>query len=182
MNWTQMQQDYIKRTAKKAAAESTAAATLTSPTSLTDTNRSNTRYMPRKRATTGSVMDNAGGEVVGDRVIMYIHGNPSLEAPYTYDVVDTKLGGAFFFSSLETHRYQVQRHVRKAGARAFCPAYRLSPQYPFVRTFLTFPDGLCRHILAMWSPRLSRSLPLPHLTSSLSSSSTNTSNQHHPLR
>lgn len=68
---------------------------------------------------------------------------PSLEAPYTYDVVDTKLGGAFFFSSLETHRYQVQRHVRKAGARAFCPAYRLSPQYPFVRTFLTFPDGLC---------------------------------------
>lgn len=111
--------------AKKAAAESTAAATLTSPTSLTDTNRSNTRYMPRKRATTGSVMDNAGGEVVGDRVIMYIH------------------GGAFFFSSLETHRYQVQRHVRKAGARAFCPAYRLSPQYPFVRTFLTFPDGLC---------------------------------------
>ncbi|OWZ77830.1 lipase/esterase family protein [Cryptococcus neoformans Bt85] len=111
--WIEMQQDYIKRTAKKAAAESTAAATLTSPTSLTDTNRSNTRYMPRKRATTGSVMDNAGGEVVGDRVIMYIH------------------GGAFFFSSLETHRYQVQRHVRKAGARAFCPAYRLSPQYPF---------------------------------------------------
>lgn len=73
MNWTQIQQDYIKRTAKKAAAESTAAA-LTSPTSLTDTNRSNTRYMPHKRATTGSVMDNAGGEVVGDRVIMYIHG------------------------------------------------------------------------------------------------------------
>lgn len=74
MDWTQMQQDYIKRTAKKAAAESTAAAALISPTSLTDTNRSNTRYMPRKRATTGSVMDNAGGEVVGDRVIMYIHG------------------------------------------------------------------------------------------------------------
>jgi hypothetical protein len=46
-------------------------------------------------------------------------------------------GGAFFFSSLDTHRYQVQRHARKAGARAFCPAYRLAPQYPFVRPSLT---------------------------------------------
>ncbi|KIR34533.1 lipase/esterase [Cryptococcus deuterogattii MMRL2647] len=111
--WIEMQQDYLKRTAKKAAAESTTAAALTSPASVTASDRSNMRYMPRKRATVGSVIDNAGGEVLDDRVIMYIH------------------GGAFFFSSLETHRYQVQRHARKAGARAFCPAYRLSPQYPF---------------------------------------------------
>ncbi|KAE8542380.1 hypothetical protein D1P53_001157 [Cryptococcus gattii VGV] len=111
--WIEMQQDYLKRTAKKAAAEYSAAADLTSPASVTASGRSNVRYMPHKRATVGSVVDNAGEEVLDDRVIMYIH------------------GGAFFFSSLETHRYQVQRHARKAGARAFCPAYRLSPQYPF---------------------------------------------------
>lgn len=74
MNWTQMQQDYLKRTAKKAAAEPSPAATLTSPTSLTASSRSDMRYMPHKRATTGSVIDNAGGEVLDDRVIMYIHG------------------------------------------------------------------------------------------------------------
>ncbi|KIR56537.1 lipase/esterase [Cryptococcus gattii Ru294] len=111
--WIELQQDYLKRTAKKVAAESSAAADLASPASITASGRSNMRYMPHKRATVGSVVDNAGGEVLDDRVIMYIH------------------GGAFFFSSLETHRYQVQRHARKAGARAFCPAYRLSPQYPF---------------------------------------------------
>ncbi|CED84591.1 Arylacetamide deacetylase [Phaffia rhodozyma] len=48
-----------------------------------------------------------------DRVILYIH------------------GGAYFFSSLDTHRYQIQRHARKLGGRAFAPSYRLSPQYPF---------------------------------------------------
>lgn len=42
------------------------------------------------------------------------------------------LGGAFFFSSLDMHRYQIQRHARKAGGRAFVPNYRLAPQYPFV--------------------------------------------------
>lgn len=63
----------------------------------------------------------------------------SLEESCARSEVDTPLGGAFFFSSLETHRYQVQRHARKAGARAFCPAYRLSPQYPFVRDPSPFP-------------------------------------------
>lgn len=28
-------------------------------------------------------------------------------------------------------RYQIQRHARKLGGRAFAPAYRLAPQYPF---------------------------------------------------
>ncbi|BEI91097.1 uncharacterized protein CcaverHIS019_0311670 [Cutaneotrichosporon cavernicola] len=65
------------------------------------------------RGRSGAVKDDSGGEVVGDRVILYIH------------------GGAFFFSSLDMHRYQIQRHARKAGARAFVPNYRLSPQYPF---------------------------------------------------
>ena len=40
-------------------------------------------------------------------------------------------GGAHFFSSLETHRYQIQRHARKLNARAFAPNLRLAPQYPF---------------------------------------------------
>ncbi|GAA5952959.1 hypothetical protein JCM21900_001530 [Sporobolomyces salmonicolor] len=48
-----------------------------------------------------------------ERVLLYIH------------------GGAHFFSSLETHRYQIQRHARKLGARAFAPSMRLAPQYPF---------------------------------------------------
>lgn len=53
-----------------------------------------------------------------EKVILYIH------------------GGAFFFSSLDTHRYQIQRHARKLGGRAFSPSYRLAPQYPFVRLSL----------------------------------------------
>ncbi|KAL8286505.1 hypothetical protein RQP46_004522 [Phenoliferia psychrophenolica] len=48
-----------------------------------------------------------------ERTLLYIH------------------GGAYFFSSLQTHRYQIQRHARKLGARAFAPSYRLAPQYPF---------------------------------------------------
>lgn len=54
-----------------------------------------------------------------EKVILYIH------------------GGAFFFSSLDTHRYQIQRHARKLGGRAFSPSYRLAPQYPFVRLSLS---------------------------------------------
>jgi hypothetical protein len=71
-------------------------------------------WMGAFRARSGAVKDGSGADVVGDRVILYIH------------------GGAFFFSSLDMHRYQIQRHARKAGARAFVPNYRLSPQYPFV--------------------------------------------------
>ncbi|KAL3708613.1 hypothetical protein TMatcc_006597 [Talaromyces marneffei ATCC 18224] len=57
------------------------------------------------------------------RVMLYVH------------------GGAYFFGSLETHRYQMQRHARKLKARVFArkrlylivliAAYRLSPQFPF---------------------------------------------------
>ncbi|CAK9780415.1 alpha/beta-hydrolase [Cutaneotrichosporon oleaginosum] len=70
-------------------------------------------WMGALRGRYGAVKDGSGADVVGDRVILYIH------------------GGAFFFSSLDMHRYQIQRHARKAGARAFVPNYRLSPQYPF---------------------------------------------------
>ncbi|KAK6851324.1 hypothetical protein PG987_000958 [Apiospora arundinis] len=49
----------------------------------------------------------------GKRVMLYIH------------------GGAYFFGSVDEHRYQMQRHARKLKARVFAPKYRLSPQYPF---------------------------------------------------
>ncbi|WWD20120.1 hypothetical protein CI109_104595 [Kwoniella shandongensis] len=107
--WIEMQKDYIRRTAlKKTTPDTTSAAP-----SPTVAGIDPWKYLPHRSATLGSVTDSTGAEVAADRVILYIH------------------GGAFFFSSLETHRYQVQRHARKAGARAFSPAYRLSPQYPF---------------------------------------------------
>lgn len=49
----------------------------------------------------------------GHRVMLYIH------------------GGAYFFGSVDEHRYQMQRHARKLQARVFAPRYRLSPQFPF---------------------------------------------------
>lgn len=47
------------------------------------------------------------------RVMMYVH------------------GGAYFFGSVDEHRYQLQRHARKLQARVFAPRYRLAPQFPF---------------------------------------------------
>ena len=47
------------------------------------------------------------------RVMLYVH------------------GGAYFFGSVDAHRYQLQRHARKLEARVFAPRYRLSPQFPF---------------------------------------------------
>jgi len=49
----------------------------------------------------------------GRRVMMYVH------------------GGAYFFGSVDEHRYQMQRHARKLKARVFAPKYRLAPQFPF---------------------------------------------------
>lgn len=47
------------------------------------------------------------------RVMLYVH------------------GGAYFFGSIDEHRYQIQRHARKLKARVFAPEYRLAPQFPF---------------------------------------------------
>ena len=47
------------------------------------------------------------------RVMLYVH------------------GGAYFFGSVDEHRYQLQRHARKLKARVFAPQYRLAPQFPF---------------------------------------------------
>ncbi|KAK3949235.1 hypothetical protein QBC32DRAFT_41221 [Pseudoneurospora amorphoporcata] len=49
----------------------------------------------------------------GNRVMLYVH------------------GGAFFFGSVNEHRFMIQRHARKLRARAFAPKYRLAPQFPF---------------------------------------------------
>ncbi|KAF2210255.1 hypothetical protein CERZMDRAFT_113461 [Cercospora zeae-maydis SCOH1-5] len=48
-----------------------------------------------------------------DRVILYVH------------------GGAYYFGSVDEHRYQMQRHARKLKARVLAPRYRLAPQFPF---------------------------------------------------
>jgi len=52
-------------------------------------------------------------ESVPKRTLLYVH------------------GGAYFFNSVATERYQIQRHARKLNCRAFAPRYRLAPQYPF---------------------------------------------------
>ncbi|KAK2014213.1 alpha/beta-hydrolase [Colletotrichum eremochloae] len=52
-----------------------------------------------------------GGET--KRVMLYVH------------------GGAYFFGSVDEHRYQMQRYARKLKARVFAPRYRLAPQFPF---------------------------------------------------
>ncbi|KAL5114505.1 hypothetical protein ACEQ8H_007595 [Pleosporales sp. CAS-2024a] len=49
----------------------------------------------------------------GDRIMLYVH------------------GGAYFFGSVDEHRYQLQRHARKLKARVIAPRYRLAPQFPF---------------------------------------------------
>ncbi|RKF74939.1 AB hydrolase superfamily protein C4A8.06c [Golovinomyces cichoracearum] len=40
-------------------------------------------------------------------------------------------GGAYYFGSVDEHRYQIQRHAQKLEARVFAPKYRLAPQFPF---------------------------------------------------
>lgn len=53
------------------------------------------------------------GNLKGQRVMLYVH------------------GGAYFFGSVDEHRYQMQRHARKLRARVLAPRYRLAPQFPF---------------------------------------------------
>lgn len=48
-----------------------------------------------------------------ERCILYVH------------------GGAYYFGSVDEHRYQMQRHARKLKARVLAPRYRLAPQFPF---------------------------------------------------
>ena len=48
-----------------------------------------------------------------ERIMLYVH------------------GGAYFFGSVDEHRYQMQRHARKLRARVLAPRYRLAPEFPF---------------------------------------------------
>lgn len=57
--------------------------------------------------------DRLAADNKSDRVILYVH------------------GGAYYFGSVDEHRYQMQRHARKLKARLFAPRYRLAPQFPF---------------------------------------------------
>ncbi|KAL1413170.1 hypothetical protein Q8F55_000920 [Vanrija albida] len=86
------------------------------------------------------VKDGSGGEVCGDRVLFYVH------------------GGAFFFSSVNLHRYQIQKHAKKCGARAFTPNYRLAPQYPFPCALL---DTLAAYLYLIDPPPESSQAPVP---------------------
>ena len=52
-------------------------------------------------------------------------------------------GGAYFFNSVGTERYQIQRHARKLNCRAFAVNYRLAPQFPFPCAFL---DALAAYL------------------------------------
>lgn len=53
------------------------------------------------------------GTPQGQRIMLYVH------------------GGAYYFGSVDEHRYQMQRHARKLKARVLAPKYRLAPQFPF---------------------------------------------------
>ncbi|MCJ1245326.1 hypothetical protein MMC30_002530 [Trapelia coarctata] len=66
------------------------------------------------------------GKQQGNRIMLYVH------------------GGAYYFGSVDEHRYQMQRHARKLKARVLARAYilrtlylpdaaryRLAPQFPF---------------------------------------------------
>lgn len=66
-------------------------------------------YRKRKR----TVTVNGEAPPASKRVMFYVH------------------GGAYYFSSVDEHRYQMQRHARKIGGRVFAPRYRLAPQFPF---------------------------------------------------
>lgn len=55
----------------------------------------------------------AAGDDAPQRIMLYIH------------------GGAYYFGSVDEHRYQLQRHARKLKARILAPRYRLAPQFPF---------------------------------------------------
>ena len=54
-----------------------------------------------------------GGYQRCNRLILYVH------------------GGAFFFGSVDTHRYQMERHAKRLKGQVFAPQYRLAPQFPF---------------------------------------------------
>ncbi|SCV71253.1 BQ2448_2841 [Microbotryum intermedium] len=72
-----------------------------------------------------------------ERILFYIH------------------GGAHFLSSLETHRYQIQRHARQLNGVAFAPSFRLAPQYLFPCALL---DVLAAYLELLETPDIDPSM------------------------
>jgi hypothetical protein len=72
-----MQKDYLTRTAAPAG-ENAQASTSYLPTIPIP---SQLNFLPKRAATMGSVRDNTGSEVIGERVILYIHGECFRHAP-----------------------------------------------------------------------------------------------------
>jgi hypothetical protein len=70
-----MQKDYLTRTAAPAG-ENAQASTSYLPTIPIP---SQLNFLPKRAATMGSVRDNTGSEVIGERVILYIHGKCLVE-------------------------------------------------------------------------------------------------------
>ncbi|KAK4698391.1 hypothetical protein P7C70_g7886, partial [Phenoliferia sp. Uapishka_3] len=96
-----------RRARKEARAEDDAAADLSDASDDEDS---------EPTSPTGNQKDNHetySAEMDEMRCLLYIH------------------GGAYFFGSINTHRYSIWRYARKMGGRAFAIHYRLAPQYPF---------------------------------------------------
>ncbi|KAL4771628.1 hypothetical protein BDW60DRAFT_189564 [Aspergillus nidulans var. acristatus] len=79
--------------------------------------------------------DKNNGELRGEWIEMHSDYNARKHAAKT-DSSNRRImlyihGGAYYFGSVQTHRYQLQRHARKLKGRVFAPDYRLSPQFPF---------------------------------------------------
>lgn len=70
-----MQKDYLRRKGKeKARQEELHSNGHSEPNSPKGSTPRTHHYLPSRSATLGSVKDNSGGEVIGERVILYIHG------------------------------------------------------------------------------------------------------------
>jgi len=73
----QMQKDYIRRQATGTHATDHAAISTdrsVTPNATSKTTSYRNHHIPKRAGTSGSVKDNSGAEVSGDRVILYIHG------------------------------------------------------------------------------------------------------------
>ncbi|RPA84802.1 alpha/beta-hydrolase [Ascobolus immersus RN42] len=66
-------------------------------------------------------------------------------------------GGAFYFGSAETMRFQVQTWAKKINARILTPSYRLAPQYPFP---CALQDALAAYLYILSAHPASRVLVL----------------------
>ncbi|KAI1625122.1 esterase/lipase [Exophiala viscosa] len=74
----------------------------------------------------------AGTELKGEWIEMRAHYNELKQTGRRSQRIMLYIhGGAYFFGSVDEHRYQMQRHARKLKARVFAPRYRLAPQFPF---------------------------------------------------